>query len=195
LVSTAFRLVWTGAFTACVAIAAHSTDLAVLMFGVDVQVPGDPIVGLRSDTNAVLIWSFLAVCTTYIFSTLLTAGERLRPMNYVFVAAIMLNICLNSYLLPRYEVVGAAISSVCTQWFVALGMVYLSWKYYGTRANVRSVIQIVLFMAGTVLCCWQLFFIDWDWQWRFVGVFLSGGICGLVSGWVRVGRVLDLTGS
>ncbi len=182
LVSISFRLIWTGAFTACVAISAHGHDLAAIMF--------DSHTEYRGEVNSVLIWSFLAVCITYVFSTLLTAGEQLRAMSKVFLAGILLDIVLNISLLHSHKAVGAAIASLCTQWFVALGMVWLCLKYYGIRPGRRALVQMALFMAGTVGCWWLLQQAGWPWYWRFLGVFVGGGISALLTRWVGVFSIL-----
>ncbi len=182
LVSIGFRLIWAGAFTACVAISAHGNDLAAIMF--------DSHTVYRGEVNTVLIWSFLAVCITYVFSTLLTAGEQLRSMSQVFLVGILLDILLNISLLHSHKAVGAAIASLCTQWFVALGMVWLCKKHYGIQPSARALLQMTLFMAGTIGCSWLLQQTGWPWHWRFLGVFVGGGLCALLTRWVGFFSIL-----
>ena len=42
-----------------------------------------------------LLFSYWGVCLSYIYGTLLTANESISTMNRIFVAGVLLNLCLN----------------------------------------------------------------------------------------------------
>jgi O-antigen/teichoic acid export membrane protein len=179
-----FRLIWTGSFTACVAVMLHSYPLAALMFDAD----GSEI-AYRTTVSRILIWSFAAVCITYIFSTLLTAGEQLRAMNRFFIGGIALDIALNLALVPTYKAIGSSVASVVTQGFVALGMVWLCYRVYEVRPTPRGVFQFVLFMLLTVgVAVGVQQYPTLPWFWQFAGALVGGGASALVSGWVSLKR-------
>ncbi len=46
---------------------------------------------------AVMIWSFVAVCITYVFGTLLTASGDLRTLNRMAAGGMVMNVVLNLY--------------------------------------------------------------------------------------------------
>lgn len=175
-----FRLIWTGSFTACVAVTLHSYDLAALMFDAD---GGD--IAYRAAVSRILIWSFAAVCVTYIFSTLLTAGEQLRQMNRFFIGGIALDVALNFALVPTYKAIGSSVASVVTQGFVALGMVWLCYQAYHIRPTVRGIFQFAIFMLLTVgLAVGLQQHPTLPWFWQFAGTLLGGGTVALLSGWI-----------
>ena len=174
-----FRLIWAGSFTACIAIALYSRELADLMFDHEIE--------YRAAVGQLLIWSFVAVCITYIFSTLLTAGQQLKQMNRFFIGGIALDIVLNIILIPKYKAIGAATASVVTQCFIALCMVGLCVKIYEIRPTVKGTLQMLLFTAGTFgWAYWAVPAMGMAWYWQFFTVLASGGVLALVTGWVSL---------
>jgi hypothetical protein len=53
-----------------------------------------------------MIWSFVAVCITYVFGTLITASGDLRTLNLLAAGGMVLNIGLNLVLIPRWQRAG-----------------------------------------------------------------------------------------
>ena len=50
----------------------------------------------------ILIFSFIGMCTTYIFGTLLTANGNLKALNIMASFGVVINITLNLLLIPKY---------------------------------------------------------------------------------------------
>lgn len=100
---------------------------------------------------AVLIWSFVAVSTTYVFGTLLTAAGELRMLNYMAAGGMVLNIALNLVLIPRYAVLGAAWASLITQGLTALVQVWIAHRHFTSILRHAGPVRAVLFAAGTVV--------------------------------------------
>lgn len=148
LVSGSFKLIWAG-----------SVGLAVLVFFsraelIELMLP-ERASDYRSATLGLLIWTFVPVSTTYIFSTLLTADERLMQMNRFFAVGIALDVALNLWLIPQYQALGSALATLLTQTFIALAMAGLCWRYYRFRPSVRGLGQVLGFTGfvsiGTAL--------------------------------------------
>lgn len=123
LASLSFNLLWAGSLTLAMVICFVREDLLHLMMPNRAN-------AYRWDTLGVLIWAFVPVSLTYIFGTLLTAHERLKAMNRIFIFGILLNLALNLILIPRYQAFGTAVAAVLTQSFVAGGMMWLSAKTF-----------------------------------------------------------------
>lgn len=79
---------------------------------------------------AVLMWCFVAVCTTYIFGTLLTAGGDLRVLNMMAATGAVVNIGLNMLLIPLWKAEGAAWASLFTQVATAVVQVVLAVRIF-----------------------------------------------------------------
>lgn len=96
---------------------------------------------------AVLIWSFVAVCTTYIFGTLLTASGDLKTLNMMAACGMVLNIGLNLVLIPRWQVLGAATAGLITQIAMALAQMAVAGKRYSMRPGFTQVLAPLAYVA------------------------------------------------
>ncbi len=139
LLALSFRLIWAGSVTLAAAICFARQDLLHLMMP-------DHASPYRWDTLGLLIWAFVPVSTTYIFSTLLTAHGQLARMNRFFIAGIVLNVGLNAFLIPQWQAFGAAMAAVATQGFIAASMVFLALRTFHWRPGLRSIAQVFGFL-------------------------------------------------
>jgi len=103
---------------------------------------------------AVLIWSFVAVCITYVFGTLLTASGDLRTLNRMAAVGMVLNIALNLVLIPRYQALGAAWAGLITQGGMALAQVAIAVRRFGLRPQVRHAIGLLGYVAALLVLAW-----------------------------------------
>jgi len=69
---------------------------------------------------AVLMFSFMAMVTTYVFGSLLTANGDLKLLNWMAFGTLILNVGLNFWLIPEYGVLGATWTTLITQGIIAL---------------------------------------------------------------------------
>lgn len=76
-----------------------------------------------------LIFAFAAYNLMHIFSSLLTAAGRLRGLNLLFAAGIVLNFFSNLVLIPSMGARGAALTTACSEWLVLAGVAWLCWKF------------------------------------------------------------------
>jgi O-antigen/teichoic acid export membrane protein len=100
-----------------------------------------------------LMFGFMAISTTYIFGTLLTANGNLRELNILASTAVLINIVLNLLLIPEYKALGAAISSLATQVYMALLQVIISVMKLKLKSDYEyltrlAVFLLVLFLLG-----------------------------------------------
>ena len=99
---------------------------------------------------SMLMTCFIAISTTYIFGTLLTANGNLKQLNTMALIGICLNFLLNIILIPKFKAMGAAYSSLATQFFTAGVQVYLTYKVFKFKVNYRLIIILVIFILGVV---------------------------------------------
>jgi O-antigen/teichoic acid export membrane protein len=99
---------------------------------------------------ALLMCCFVAISTTYIFGTLLTANGNLKQLNQMALLGICINITLNFFLIPRLSAYGAAISSLITQAVTAFIQILLAAGIFKFRVNMRLIITLILFLCGVV---------------------------------------------
>lgn len=143
LVSVGFQLIWAGSVALAALVYFARADLIHLMMPARAN-------AYRWDTLGLLIWTFVPVSATYIFSTLLTADERLMQMNRFFAAGIAVDVALNLLLIPRYQALGAAAATLATQAFIALGMMGLCLRYFQLRPSAKGVARMLGYAVATI---------------------------------------------
>lgn len=152
LVRLATRLVLTGTIAIAVFGAVNAQAIMDLRYAQHTQE--------SAPVFALLIGCFVAVCSTYVFGTLLTAGGRLRQLNWLAAGGAVLNIGLNLVLIPRMQAEGAAWASLITQVLTALAQIHLArelyqvsvpWAYW-LRAAAYAVALVALALGCTAVC-------------------------------------------
>jgi len=116
-----------------------------------------------------LMFGFMAISTTYIFGTLLTANGNLRELNILATSAVVLNILLNLIMIPKHQAFGAAISSLVTQVYMALAQVIISVIKLRMVSDYKFIARLALF--ALILCLvgyiTSIYFTQW-----YLGAFL-----------------------
>jgi O-antigen/teichoic acid export membrane protein len=67
-----------------------------------------------------LMLSFIGMCLSLIYGTLLTAKGDMRFLNQLSIVGIVVNIAFNALLIPEYGAAGSAFATLVTQGFTAL---------------------------------------------------------------------------
>ena len=127
-----------------------------------------------SEVFGIVIFSFIPMCTIYIFGTLLTANGNLKILNIIVTIALIINVCLNVFLIPMYGAYGAAIAAICTHSFVALFSLIYSKKILELNISLLTIGQYLFFAFAFSLI---LFFIHQS----EIKILLSLAISGLVG--------------
>ncbi|MBI3501529.1 MAG: oligosaccharide flippase family protein [Bacteroidetes bacterium] len=99
----------------------------------------------------ILMSCFVAISTTYIFGTLLTANGNLRELNLMASSGILINVTMNLFLIPKFQAVGSAVSSLTTQLLTALIQVLIAQNVFKFRINYRLLLTLITFFAGVIL--------------------------------------------
>jgi len=172
LVSMSFKLIWAGSVTLAAAIFFAREDLLRLMMP-------ERATEYRFDVLGLLIWAFVPVSVTYIFSTLLTARERMMRMNRFFVVGIVIDLALNMALIPHYQAIGSAMAALTTQLFIAAAMVWLCVQEFEFRPSIQGMVQTLGFFAFILVFDWFLFdTFHFAWPLKFISA-LGAGLLGL----------------
>ncbi len=168
LVKMSALMIWSGAITLSVATFFFQNEIVELLY-----IEATPYWG---EVLGILMLSFIAVSGTYIFGTLLTANGSLKKMNYILVFAVILNIVFNYILIPKYGALGAAWTTLVTQFFSMFAQVLLAKKEFGWQNNFREIIRILSFCICIVIIIYSCYhFLYLNWVIRF-GLSLLAGI-------------------
>ncbi|MFN5182029.1 MAG: oligosaccharide flippase family protein [Bacteroidota bacterium] len=140
LVKLSFTLIITPAIIVASASFFYSEELSML-------------INKTNESNnifSILMCCFVAISTTYIFGTLLTANGNLKQLNQMALLGICINVVLNFILIPKYKAMGAAISSLITQGITAVIQVFLARSIFKFKTNTRLIATLMLFAAGVI---------------------------------------------
>ena len=101
-----------------------------------------------SDVFSLLIFGYIAISTTYIFGTLLTANGSLKMLNIVAASGMVINLVLNLILVPRLYAVGSAYASLVAQFATAIVQVILVQRIFKFKINYSYLLAILTFIIG-----------------------------------------------
>jgi O-antigen/teichoic acid export membrane protein len=97
-----------------------------------------------------IMLSFVAVSTTYIFGTLLTANGNMKHLNIMAAFGMIVNISLNFILIPALMAYGSAISSLITQFLTATIQVIIAQRVFKFKVNYRLINTFIMFTIGVI---------------------------------------------
>ncbi len=94
----------------------------------------------------VLIFGFIAISTTYVFGTLLTANGSLKQLNAVALAGVLISLIMNVILIPKLLATGSAIASVSAQFITAFVQMLLAIHILRFRINYPYIGILAIFL-------------------------------------------------
>jgi O-antigen/teichoic acid export membrane protein len=137
----ATKLIFSGSFVLTVVLWQHSTDLMAWRYGVE-----DIELFESSLSFAILMIAFVGMCLTYVYGTLLTANGNLTILNYMALTGVLLNLLLNSWLIPDFGIIGAAYASMVTQLITSFVQMYLAHTLIGLKVPAKDFGALLLFV-------------------------------------------------
>jgi len=168
LVKIAFILLMTPAVVIAIGCFFYSKELMGLMYHEHIEE--------SAIIFSMLMACFMAISTTYIFGTLLTANGNLRELNLMAASGILINIVLNLFLIPRFQAAGSAVSSLITQFLTALIQVLIVQSIFKFKINYRLILTLIVFIAGVVLINYFSKGIHKNWMVNFSIMVIASGI-------------------
>lgn len=126
-----------------------------------------------------LIGGFVFVGLASIFGCLLISLNHVKHLNLIYGIGLVFNIVLNYIAIPRYGAIGAAVTTLCTQFVVLIGKLYLTKKLLHFSIPIKTLILLVVFGIlgfGVFKSIYTYFSLGW-----FVGLCISAFICVLLS--------------
>lgn len=161
LLRFSLQLIWAGTVTVAVACAFFRTELMHFIYPENAT----DYYGL---VLAPIILTLVPFSGIFIYSTLLTANDSLRKMNWLFVAGIVVNLVLNLLLIPPMKAMGAGLSAFFTQTIVLVGMMFLAKKELYLSFEPRQFFKITTFVSLVCFANWALYRLPgFDWVLKF----------------------------
>jgi O-antigen/teichoic acid export membrane protein len=137
MVKLSFSLILLPAIVLAIACFSFSEEIMSLLYKGDSD---------ASDVLILLMFCFVAIASTYIFGTLLTANGSLKVLNKLAIGGMVLNLILNYILIPHLKAEGSAIASLITQVFVVIAQVFIVKKVFNFKINYRYIFSLLIFV-------------------------------------------------
>jgi O-antigen/teichoic acid export membrane protein len=141
---------------------------------------------------SLLMLSFIAVSTTYIFGTLLTANGNMKQLNTMAAFGMILNITLNFLLIRQFEAYGSAISSMITQYLTAIIQVIIAQRIFKFKINYKLINTLVMFAIGVVAINYGSRMLNLNWMMSFVIMVATSVLWAFVSGTISIKAIFRI---
>ena len=169
LVTISFKMILAGALVLVAGISFYRAPIMEALYVHGSTYSGDILLFLMA--------SFVAVGGTYIIGTLLVANDNLKQLNYVFLAGLILNIVLNSLLIPVYKAQGAAFATCLTQLLVFSAEIYLVYRCLSIHPRLFAPVRLILFLGFNLALGYTIHtFLPVNWLGKFVITLFVGGL-------------------
>ncbi|MDO9187241.1 MAG: oligosaccharide flippase family protein [Bacteroidia bacterium] len=141
---------------------------------------------------SLLMLSFIAVSTTYIFGTLLTANGNMKQLNTMAAFGMILNITLNFLLIRQFEAYGSAISSMITQYLTAIIQVIIAQRIFKFKINYKLINTLIIFAIGVVAINYGSRMLNLNWMMSFVIMVATSVLWAFVSGTISIKAIFRI---
>ncbi len=153
LVKLSFTLLFLPAIVVAIACFSFSEEITSLLYNGNTD---------ASEVLSLLMFCFVAIASTYIFGTLLTANGSLRTLNKLAIGGMLLNFILNFILIPELKAEGSALASLITQSIIVVAQIFIVKKVFNFSINYKFLVILTFYVLVLVAVLYCL------------GIFLSG---------------------
>jgi O-antigen/teichoic acid export membrane protein len=140
----------------------------------------------------ILIFSFLGMCITYIFGTLLTANGNIMQLNMMALIAVIINLVLNMLLIKKFGVFGAAIANMTTQLFTSVYQIFLVKRIFKFETDYLLLWRLITFTIITALSSFLFNEIPVNWVYSFGFYLIFGVILSLITRLINLKSIFQL---
>ncbi len=186
LLRFALQLIWAGTVTVAVACFFFRTELMLWIYPEN----GTAYYG---EVLAFIILTLVPFSGIFVYSTLLTANDSLKKMNWLFLVGIVVNVALNLLLIPSLRAVGAGMSAFFTQSIVLVGMMVLAKKELRLPFEPRQFLKIAAFVTLVCFANWALYQLPgYGWLLKFGAGIATGLLLAFVLRMVNLKTMAEL---
>ena len=111
---------------------------------------------ISADCFAILTVSFLGMCFSYTYGALLTANHNINLLLKMSFVAAVISTVLNVILIPRHQVIGAAIANCVAQLFTIFAHVILVQKKFKNALNMFRVLKQLSLLLVLITLAWVI---------------------------------------
>ncbi|MCL2131818.1 MAG: oligosaccharide flippase family protein [Lentimicrobiaceae bacterium] len=134
----------------------------------------------------ILMLSIAPLSATYIFGSLLTAKGELKKLNTIALIAIAINTGLNFLLIFKWQAVGSAVASLCTQFFIIAAEIVLAVKLFKIKVSKIYCFKWIGFVFFAVFAGKISLYFPFKWQFQFLFLLIFLSIASIALEWKQV---------
>jgi O-antigen/teichoic acid export membrane protein len=113
---------------------------------------------------SLLMFSFIAIASSYVFGTLLTANGNMKQLNIIAGGSVLLSLLINFILVPEMQATGSAFASLASQFLTAIAQVIVAQRIFRFRINYRFLLTLMVFAAAVVFLGLLTMRLPFEWK-------------------------------
>lgn len=159
IVRISFSLLFVATIILAVSTIFYSWEFMNLLYESDIEA--------SAGVYNILIFGVVAMGTSYIFGTLLTANGNLKELNIIAGISLFLSLALNFILVPKIQAQGSAIANVVALSFSAIAQLVVVRKKFDFILNIKYLTALFSFIALSILMTYiSTLFVEISWMIR-----------------------------
>ncbi|KAA3651872.1 MAG: hypothetical protein DWP98_02040 [Bacteroidetes bacterium] len=155
LVRTSFNLIFIPTIIVAIISYCYGKEIMELLYVANVSE--------SAKVYSILMFSFVAIASTYVYGTLLTANGSLKALNIISGIGLVVNFVLNYWLIPIYAAYGAAIATLITQIIVIFSQIYVTKKTLDIPLSKALTAKYLGILTIGVLVTYLIFIMGNNW--------------------------------
>jgi len=104
-----------------------------------------------SQVYSYIIFGVIAMSTSYVFATLLTANGDLKALNLIALGSVLISLILNVVLVPSMLAKGSAIANVSALFFSTVLQLLVVYNRFKLSFGINFYIKLALFVIFSIL--------------------------------------------
>lgn len=176
MIKLAFSLLITPAIIIALISILYSSDIMNLLYPKNISETETEFISRLEQIStifSILISCFIAISTTYIFGTLLTANGSLKKLNTFALIGLLINIILNFLVIPKFYAIGAAYVSLITQFLTAILQTIYAIKLFNIKVKITIFVKYFILIGFVFLLNISLQAIYFKWIYSMIFVFVA----------------------
>lgn len=178
LTRLSFSILISGVLIIAMSVSAYSEQIMTMLY---TRMPDETLlhfnsrIGQSATIFSVLMFSFVAISSNYVFGTLLTANNNMRLLNLVALGGVVINLGLNFILIPKFQSIGSAYAGMLAQMFTAVAQLFIVRHIFRFRVNYSLIFRFIclaLFMVAMIVLLKN--YGDFDWEISLLALVFSG---------------------
>jgi len=141
---------------------------------------------------SLLMLSFIGISINYIFGTLLTANGSMKQLNMMYGLSMVFYIISNYILIKKYGALGAAITSMATQFLTAFLQLVIAQGIFKFKVNYRLINTFIIYAIGVIAINYGSKTLHLYWMFSFAIMVVSCGLWAFVTGLISIKSILRL---